>query len=385
MSQSRGVNLRNRFPGRRRFLKQSAALSAGAATISAPGIVLGQVMPATVKVGLLHPVSGALAASGQRCRDGALTAIADINAAGGIGALGGARLEAVLGDARSRPQAGSGEVERMNAAGVSAIVGAYASDICLATTLAAARHGIAHLVDVGVAHAVVERGLANTFRFGPGQGQIVQQALRRLQAMNAGADPMRTVMVVHDTSGFGSGAFRLLARQLPACGFEIGDVVRHASEARDLDRVVQRMKVLAPDLVIAASLGADHALLVRTMRALGLDTPVFSTLGEEQAGYCIETATRGVADPVVAGDPGFDPGHERLIRLRQRVEAAGSLGYAQLMSYTAVWLLADALERARSAARDAVIEALATSTWAGHFMRYGPTRFVNGQNQGARA
>jgi hypothetical protein len=35
-------NSRNRFPARRRFLKQSAALSAGAAALATPAIVLSQ-------------------------------------------------------------------------------------------------------------------------------------------------------------------------------------------------------------------------------------------------------------------------------------------------------------------------------------------------------
>ncbi len=32
-----------------------------------------------------------------------------------------------------------------------------------------------------------------------------------------------------------------------------------------------------------------------------------------------------------------------------------------------------------------VIVAHESSTWSDHFMPYGPTRFVNGQNQGGRA
>ena len=53
------------------------------------------------------------------------------------------------------------------------------------------------------------------------------------------------------------------------------------------------------------------------------------------------------------------------------------------MNYTAVLLLADALERAASADRPKIIAALESSTFAGHVMPYGPTKFVNGQNQGA--
>ena len=46
-------------------------------------------------------------------------------------------------------------------------------------------------------------------------------------------------------------------------------------------------------------------------------------------------------------------------------------------------LLADALERAASADRARIIAALEASTFTGHVMPYGPTKFANGQNQGA--
>src|ERR1043165_5759800 len=59
---------------------------------------------AAVKVGILHPVSGALSYSGQQGRIGATLAIEEINAGGGIKALRGGKIEAVLGDAQSTPE-----------------------------------------------------------------------------------------------------------------------------------------------------------------------------------------------------------------------------------------------------------------------------------------
>ena len=114
---------------RRTFL-QSTAL--GAAVIAAPSVLRAQGAP--VKVGILHPVSGALSYSGQQGRLGAQMAVDAINAAGGIKALGGAKIEAILGDAQSTPEGGNAEVEKMNSAGVSAIVGGYASSICLSAS-----------------------------------------------------------------------------------------------------------------------------------------------------------------------------------------------------------------------------------------------------------
>ena len=98
---------------------QQAAIDCHDSTRCPGGNIVGTTEGATpIKVGVLHPVTGALAYSGQQCRLGALLAIEDINKAGGIKSLGGAPLQAVLGDAQSRPKAGSAEVEKMNEAGV---------------------------------------------------------------------------------------------------------------------------------------------------------------------------------------------------------------------------------------------------------------------------
>ena len=86
--------------------------------LGAPSVLRAQGSP--VKIGVLHPVSGALSYSGQQGRIGAQLAIEEINAAGGIKALGGAKIEAMLGDAQSTPDGGNAEVEKMNSAGVAA-------------------------------------------------------------------------------------------------------------------------------------------------------------------------------------------------------------------------------------------------------------------------
>ena len=47
-------------------------------------------------------------------------------------------------------------------------------------------------------------------------------------------------------------------------------------------------------------------------------------------------------------------------------------------------LLADSIEHAKSVDREAINAALTNSTFSDHFMPYGPTKFVNGQNTGAQ-
>ena len=201
---------------RRAFIGHTAA---AASTLAFP--LVGGAQPKAVKVGVLHPVTGALAFSGQQCREGALMAIEDINKAG-IKSMGGAKLEVLLGDAQSTPQAGTAEIEKMNEAGCAAVVGAYASAICLATTQAAAKYNLPHVVDVGVADQIVERGLKNTFRFGPGYRACAQIAVGNLHVLNTLAGkPAKTVLIIHEESLFGSGTAALLSRELPGFGFEV--------------------------------------------------------------------------------------------------------------------------------------------------------------------
>jgi branched-chain amino acid transport system substrate-binding protein len=82
----------------------------------------------------------------------------------------------------------------------------------------------------------------------------------------------------------------------------------------------------------------------------------------------------------------YNPKKPAALELKQRTEAQGLFyTYEVFLNYTAVMLLADALERAASTDRTKIIEALASSSWNGHFMPYGPTKFEHGQNTGAQA
>lgn len=366
---------------RRSFIRRSAA---AAGTLAFP--LVGGAQPKAVKVGILHPVTGALAFSGQQCREGALLAIEDINKTG-IRSLGGAKLDVMLGDAQSTPQAGAAEIEKMNEAGCSAVVGAFASAICLATTQAAAKYNLPHVVDVGVADQIVQRGLKNTFRFGPGYATCAQVAVNNLHVLNTvSGRPAKTVMIIHEESLFGTGTANLLARELPGFGFEVKEVVKHANPTRDFNNIVLRMRSVNPDIVIPANYYNEYALLVRTMQQQKVvPKAIFSVLGGAASSYKFLKEFPDAANGIIDCNHWFNPKDKRATELRRRVEAKGLFfTYEVFNTYTAVRLLADAIDKAKSADRAAITAALAASTFSDHFMPYGPTQFVNGQNTGAQ-
>jgi len=367
---------------RRQFMGHSAV---AASALAFP--LVGGAQPATIKVGVLHPVTGALAYSGQQCRLGALMAIEDINKSGGIKSMGGAKLEALLGDAQSSPQAGTAEIEKMNEAGVCAVVGAFASAICLATTQAAAKYNLPHVVDVGVADQIVERGLKNTFRFGPGYKKCAEVAVANLHVLNTAAGkPAKTVMIVHEESLFGTGTANLLSRELPGYGYEVKEVIKHANPTRDFNNIALRIKQVNPDILIPANYYNEYALLVRTLQQQKI-TPkaIFSVLGGAASSYKFVKEFPDAANGIIDCNHWFNPKDKRSAELRKRVEAQGQFfSYEVFMAYTAMRLLADSIEHAKSTDRAAIIDALGKSSFSDHIMPYGPTQFVNGQNMGAQ-
>jgi len=371
---------------RRRFLASAAigAVAAGTGTFAGPSVLRAQGTP--LKVGLLHPVTGALSYSGQQGRIGATMAVEEINAGGGIKALGGAKIDPMLGDAQSTPDGGTAEVEKMNAAEVSCIIGGYASSICLAVSQAAARYDLPYIVDVGVADSIVTRGLKNTFRFGPGFGVIANTALQNLTIINDQAGkPAKTVIIVHEDSLFGSGLAKLLNAQLPAKGFQILETIPHPTPTRDFNNVVLKIKAQSPDIVIPADYYNEYVLLARTMQEQHVrPKAIYSVLGGAASSYKFVREFPDAAKYIMDCNHWFNPKSAKALELKKKVEDKGQFyTYELYMNYTAVMLVADALEHAASADRAKLTAALANSTFSGHIMPYGPTKFVNGQNQGA--
>ncbi len=367
---------------RRRFL-HSTALGAAAA-VAAPAVLRAQ--GSSVKVGILHPVSGALSYSGQQGRIGAQLAVDEINAAGGIKALGGAKIEPMLGDAQSTPEGGNAEVEKMNAANVAAIVGGYASAICLSASQTAARYDLPYVVDVGVVDSIVTRGLKNTFRFGPGFGVIAKTALENLATINDQAGkPAKTAMIVHEDSAFGAGLAKLLNAQLPEKGFQVLETISHPTPTRDFNNVALKIKAQSPDLVIPANYYNEYVLLARTLLQQKIRPKgIYSVLGGAASSYKFVKEFPDAAQYIMDCNHWFDPKNPKALELKKKIEQKGEFyTYEVYMNYSCVLLLADALERAASADRAKIIASLESSTFAGHVMPYGPTRFVNGQNQGA--
>lgn len=357
-------------------------LLAGAATLAAPAILRAQ--QAAVKIGLIHPVTGPLAYGGQLCRLGGQTAIEDINGAGGLTKLGGAKLEALLGDAQSKPEIGASLVDQMQEQGAAGFTGCFASAIGLAATQEAAKYGIPFCIDSGIADSITGRGLKNVFRLFPTASGTTADALAALDAINkAAGSPAKTAVLVHEDSEFGTNTAKALGAKLETIGIKVLEVIAHATPTRDFTNIVLRIKAAKPDLVIPSDYNNEYILLNRTLVQQKVElVDVFSVAG---GGFNLRFVKEmpEIAEGIIDVNHWLNPKAADAAAFRKKF--GDKFGFEVLFGYFAVRFLADAMERAGSAEKDKVIEALASSTYRPDLLPYGPTKIVDGQNQNAHA
>ena len=116
-----------------------------------------------------------------------------------------------------------------------------------------------------------------------------------------------------------------------------------------------------------------------------VEASIFSVLGGG-FNYNLVKDQPDVAQYIMDFNHWYDPTNPKAQAMRKRVEARNTMfTFEVYCGYNAVRCYLDAVERAGTADREKVIAALEASTWSDHFMPYGPTKFVNGQNTGGQA
>jgi branched-chain amino acid transport system substrate-binding protein len=116
--------------------RRRAAAGGMAALVLSPFVIRpGFAQRATINIGVIQPLSGANAQSGVNCRNGIELVADEINAAGGVKALGGAKINLVVSDSTSNPTIAPAVAQRLIAQNdLSAVLGAYRVATQLAVT-----------------------------------------------------------------------------------------------------------------------------------------------------------------------------------------------------------------------------------------------------------
>jgi len=135
---------------RRDFIKTTAAAAVvSAGSLGIPTLLRAQ--PKEIPIGHIHPLSGPLAFDGQELQNGLMLAVKEINAAGGIKSMGGAKLKVLSADSEGKPELAIKEMERLAGDGAVAVLGCYQSAVTVVATQTAEKLKVPFVVSVAVA------------------------------------------------------------------------------------------------------------------------------------------------------------------------------------------------------------------------------------------
>jgi branched-chain amino acid transport system substrate-binding protein len=336
----------------------------------------------TVKVGVIHPVTGPLAEPGQACRLGAQLAADAVNASGGIKALGGARLELLLGDTQSKPDVARAEAERLINGGAQLLLGPFSSGDAAAIVPVVQQKRVPFIVDIAAADPITAN-VARSVREGQQKVQYVYRNFptgtmfgqRAVQYMTeifrgAGVAPKRVVlMYANDLFGQVQARSFQAAHKAASPAWDIVEVIPWPEPPADLSTEVSRLKAARPDVIAPITRPASALLLLpelarQRVEAMGIIGPGSPGLYEAGQIAQLRDQIEHVMDNVPW--PNFGNPRTREVAEEYAKRSGGkTLDTNSVFSYDGMLLLADVLERARSVDADAVVDAIRKTRFTG--------------------
>lgn len=350
---------------------KSVALALTAVAVGAAGL-----MPASparaqeeIPVGILLPLSGSVAPIGINNRRGHELAVEEINAAGGIKSLGGAKLTMIDGDTQGNPNVGMSEVEKLARRDVVAIMGAYQSGVTFPTTQVAERLGVPYIDPVAIADKITEgRGFKHIFKIAPKASWYARDQVRFLVDISeAAGEPAESVVLLHEDTLFGTSTAEGQIAAAKEYGIEVLADISYPKDTPEMTSTIARIKELDPDALLLVSYINDAVLITNTMKELGVNIPIIGT----SAGHIDPAYISNLAEDAdltfTVGEWNTDldkPGVQEIAaRFKEKFGVAMNGHAAE--TYMATMVLRDALERAGTTDRKALRDALAETEICG--------------------
>ncbi|PLP99027.1 branched-chain amino acid ABC transporter substrate-binding protein [Cupriavidus pauculus] len=296
----------------------------------------------TVKIAIAGPMSGSVAQYGDMVKAGALTAIEQINAAGGAN---GNKFEAVLMDDACEPKQAVAVANKIVSQGIHYVIG----HVCSGSTIPASdiyeNEGIVMVTPSATAPQLTETKKRNfIFRT---IGRDDQQGPAAAQYIINKVKPKK-VAVLHDKQSYGQGIATSVKKDLEAAKIPVAVFEGINAGDSDYSAVITKLKSQGVDFVYFGGYHPEMGLLLRQAREQGVKA---TFMGPEGVGNKDVTAIAGPASEgmlvTLPADFSADPANAALVKAfaDKKRDANGPF---QMPAYAAVKIIGDAIAGAKS-------------------------------------
>jgi len=324
----------------------------------------------SVKVGISLPITGSLAKFGEIERDAFKMAQKEINAAGGIN---GKTLQLIIEDNTGRPDVGRSVVEKLITKDkVVMLGGGYSSSVTYAVAGVCQQEQIPFLVNTGSADRITASGWKWIYRINPS----VSHYADAVKSLLSSVVKPKTAAILYENSLFGTKGAKSFGKICKSLGIKV--VLKEGYEHGGIDYkpVLVKIKKLNPDIVYMVSYIMDASLLMKQSRELKLTPKMFIGGG---AGFTLPEfkSNAGVAsDKVISATlwhqvlpfPGAMDFYKKF-----KAKYNKPVDYHGAEAYSACYVIADVLKRAKSFKNTDILKALSETDMMTVF---GPVKFT---------
>jgi len=336
-----------------------------AVLVAAPMLLAPPVATAAddFKIALVAPLSGRWARQGQLKKMGAEMAIAEINAQGGIKALGGAKIvlrEADAGDSVEKAVSAAQRV--LSREKISAGIGAWLSSFTLGVTEVAERLEVPWFT-LSYADSITERGFKYTFQTSPVSSLQAEQALDLVVDLaKRNKQTLRKAAIVGDNTAATVFFFKPLREKLlKAKGIEIVVDEIWTPPLADATAIVQKVRSTQPDIVFyGATNFPDSIQVLQKVKEFGLKVPIQGVGAWLVTPEYVKTVGKELLDNIMTVTAAHPlKGQEELVKRFTERTGEPFMTQDPLMTYAHVWIIKEAAEMAKSADPKAIRDAVA--------------------------
>ena len=295
-----------------------------------------------LKIAIPNAMSGPVTQYGDMLRYGALTAVEQLNAAGG--ALG-RPIEAVLMDDVCEPKQAVNVANQVVSQGIRYVVGHSCSGGAIPASAIYEDEEVVYITPAATAPQLTDRQPYHyVFR---SIGRDDQQGPVAVRYLLDHVKPKK-VAVLHDKQSYGEGIARVVKAQLDAHrvpvvayeGVQVGD--------SDYSAVISKLKALGVDFVYFGGYHPEMGLLLRQAREQSLQAQF---MGAESAGNAQVSAIAGAASEgmlvTLPADFSSDPANAAVVRAFAEKKRPID-GAFQLTTYAAIKVIVDAINASQT-------------------------------------
>ncbi len=355
-----------------------------------------------ILIGCIWPLTGPTAQIGADARHALETAVDIVNGShdldlptaknAGLAGLGNAKIKLVYADHQGDPQKGRAEAERLITQDkVVAIVGAFHSSVSATVSASCERYSIPYIAADSSSPSLHRRGLKFFFRPAAHDEMFSKAMFDFMDALKKKGKKIDSVALFFEDTIFGTDSSNVQRKLAQDRGYKIVSDIKYRSNSPSLTSEVQQIKSANPDVLLPSSYTTDAILLMKSMDELGYKP---ANLLAQAAGFSDKATFDAVGDKlngmISRASFSLDLAAKRpsvgKVNDMFKARANRDLNDNTSRQLTALLVLADAIDRAKSTDGEKIRAALAATDTPGEktIMPWKQIKFTaEGQNDDA--